>query len=112
MWAGIVSAGPISARVEKIGFGSHERPFIFPDSILSGTAFDLHALCRNDHRQRFVRAGHEFIRDLNDRPRWWRAHASGEEEHQQESRELGCLGNGVLSLGGGLMPKRSARAWS
>src|SRR5229473_5352899 len=53
MWAGIVPADPVSARVEEIGFGSHERPFVSPALILSGTAFvDLHTLCGNDHRQR------------------------------------------------------------
>src|SRR4029450_13191615 len=104
MRASIVSAGPVSTRVEKIGFGSHERPFVSPDLILSGTAFvDLHALCGYDHCQRFVRAGFELIRHLGHRHRWLQARASGDEEHQQEYRDLRVLGHSVLSLCCGLM---------
>src|SRR6267142_1079544 len=94
MWAGIVSADPVSTRVEKIGFGSHERPFVSPGLILSGTAFvDLHALCGNDHRQRFARPGFELIRHPDHRRRRLRARACGDEERQQESPDVGCLGN-------------------
>src|SRR6266566_1712888 len=99
------STDPVSARVEEIGFGSHERPFILPDLILSGTAFvDLHALCGNDHRQRFVRARFELIRHPYHRRRRLRRRrlracaggAGGDEEREQEGGDLGCLGRGVL----------------
>src|SRR5438034_3580608 len=96
---GIVSADPVSTRVEKIGFGSHERPFVSPGLILSGTAFvDLHALYGNDHRQRFARPGFELVWRADHRRRRLRARARGDEEHQQEGPELKSLGNGVHSL--------------
>src|SRR6266571_7038019 len=39
MWAGIVSADPVSASVKEIGFGSHKRPFVFPNLVFSRAAF-------------------------------------------------------------------------
>src|SRR5258708_7297338 len=45
MRAGVVSADPVTPRVEQIGLGGYERPFVSRGLIPSSTAFvDLHAL--------------------------------------------------------------------
>src|SRR6267142_308763 len=79
--ARVVSADPASTRVEEIGLGSHERPFISSDLILSGAAFvDLHALRGNDHRQRFAREGLELVRHLDHGGRLLRTRAGDDQE--------------------------------
>src|SRR5947209_5723852 len=39
MWAGVVSADPVTARVEQIGRRSYEGPLVSPGLILCGAAF-------------------------------------------------------------------------
>src|SRR6266850_2458734 len=113
MGAGVVSPGPVSTRVEKIGFGSHKRPRVPPDLIRSRTAFvDLHALRGNDHRQQFVRARFQLIRHLDLSHRWLRGRAGGDEEDQQGGRERECPGHAVHSLDCELMPNVGSGARS
>src|SRR5262245_66355943 len=82
-----------SVRVEEVGLGTHECPFV-PLRLCGAALVDLHALCGNDHDERFLGSDLELLRQPGG-VRWLREGVAASKQDREEARECKRFFHGI-----------------